>query len=169
MNLKPSIAVVADPITKEHQFIGYGVIQNRIKYNEIRRRFQRQRRPQKIKEMNNKEQRFMRDKNYKIAKELCVFADSHKSNLVIEDLTGIRKGVRGSKKFRGFINSWSFYSLRSFLELKSESMGMTLTAINPAFTSQDCSNCGERTKTKTKKYVCPHCGFKEHRDIKRLL
>ena len=36
--------------------------------------------------------------------------------------------------------------------------------VNPAYTSQNCSRCGERNPPKGKKYVCEHCGHTDHRD-----
>ena len=42
---------------------------------------------------------------------------------------------------------------------------MQIVAIDPRYTSQECSKCGKRNKTKTKEYHCKECKLKEHRDI----
>jgi putative transposase len=36
--------------------------------------------------------------------------------------------------------------------------------VNEAYTSQTCSNCGERHKPKGRVFRCPACGFQSHRD-----
>ena len=164
LNLKPSLATIGNPLTENNKFIGYNVPQNRKKYKAIRKRFQKQKRPQKIKEMGDKEHRYMKDQNFKITKEIIDFADKEKTNISIEDLTGIRKN-KGSKEFNGFLNSWSFYDLKIKIENKSQLKGIHLISIDPKYTSQTCSKCQKINKTKTKKYKCSSCGYKEHRDV----
>ena len=67
--------------------------------------------------------------------------------------------------------SWSQF--RSVLTSKAESAGRKVLAVNPAYTSQDCSGCGYRPdglEGRTKKklsdrwHLCPMCGLSVDRD-----
>lgn len=67
--------------------------------------------------------------------------------------------------------SWSQF--RTVLTSKAESAGREILAINPAYTSQDCSGCGYRPdglEGRTKKklsdrwHLCPKCGISVDRD-----
>ena len=67
--------------------------------------------------------------------------------------------------------SWSQF--RSILTSKAESAGREIIAVNPAYTSQDCSGCGYRPdglEGRTKKtlsdrwHLCPMCGLSVDRD-----
>jgi len=62
------------------------------------------------------------------------------------------------------LNSWGFYQLRQYIEYKCELNGVEVFAIDPRYTSQDCSGCGSRTKCSGKAYTCKACGLKIHRD-----
>jgi putative transposase len=63
-----------------------------------------------------------------------------------------------------------WYSFRMILKSKAESAGREFMEINPAYTSQDCSQCGyrppkaERKKLSDRWHSCPNCGFSAHRD-----
>lgn len=58
-------------------------------------------------------------------------------------------------------------TLRDFLRYKAERAGVHFIEVDPKFTSQDCSGCGERVpKTLADRtHHCPHCGYVEDRDI----
>lgn len=60
--------------------------------------------------------------------------------------------------------AWSgFFRLLAY---KAEWAGHQLVAVNPAYTSQDCSNCGHRQKMPLSERIfkCPCCGLKLDRD-----
>ncbi len=68
--------------------------------------------------------------------------------------------------------SWSMF--RTVLTHKAESAGRVIVAVNPAYTSQDCSACGYRPdglEGRTKKklsdrwHFCPNCSASLDRDI----
>ena len=54
----------------------------------------------------------------------------------------------------------------SILTQKAESAARQVIAVNPAYTSQDCSNCGMRVpkKLSVRLHSCPYCGFEAGRD-----
>ncbi len=60
--------------------------------------------------------------------------------------------------------SWSMF--RAALTQKAESAARQLVAVQPAYTSQDCSGCGFRVRKKLLERVqcCPNCGLVLDRD-----
>ncbi len=60
--------------------------------------------------------------------------------------------------------SWSMF--RTVLSDKAESASRTIAEINPAYTSQTCSHCGNVAKKKLKErwHHCPVCGLSLDRD-----
>lgn len=59
----------------------------------------------------------------------------------------------------------------SMLEAKAESAGRKVTKVDPAYTSQDCSDCGKRVpkKLSERHHHCPYCGVSLHRDVNAAL
>lgn len=56
--------------------------------------------------------------------------------------------------------------LKETLSYKAEALGKTLLLVNPAWTSQKCSSCGEIVKKSlsTRTHKCHTCGYSDHRD-----
>jgi putative transposase len=61
--------------------------------------------------------------------------------------------------------AWSMF--RAILTQKAESAGREVIAVNPAYTSQICSECGHRVpKTLSNRvHACPCCGLVVDRDV----
>ena len=64
------------------------------------------------------------------------------------------------------ISDAAWTKFREWLEYFGKILGVRVIAVNPKYTSQDCSNCGTRVvKTlSTRTHKCPHCGFIVDRD-----
>lgn len=163
LNIKHNLATVGDPDTGKHEYLGKNYIYQKIKFREIRKRYQRQNKKATLKRFGNKEQRTMNDLNHKLSQAILKFALERKANIAMEDLTGIRR-VKSNKSFRYFLNSWQFYKLRLFVDYKSQVAGIKTVFVDPKYTSQDCSSCGERNKVQGKWYACKHCNLEIHRD-----
>ncbi|MGL5876832.1 MAG: RNA-guided endonuclease InsQ/TnpB family protein [Xenococcaceae cyanobacterium] len=60
----------------------------------------------------------------------------------------------------------AWYRFREWLEYFSVVYGVPVIAVNPKYTSQNCSNCGQLVvKTlSTRTHRCPHCGYVADRD-----
>ena len=61
-------------------------------------------------------------------------------------------------------------SMRKMVELLQERYGARVQEVDPAFTSQDCSRCGHRSKESWgydagPVCTCPTCGMRMHRDV----
>ncbi len=63
------------------------------------------------------------------------------------------------------INDAGWYQFRKWLEYFGVKFGRITVAVNPAYTSQECSNCGAVVKKSlsTRTHVC-ECGFEMDRD-----
>jgi putative transposase len=61
--------------------------------------------------------------------------------------------------------SWSLF--RNLLTSKAENAGRKVIAVNPRFTSQKCSKCGEYVEKSlsVRTHICPYCGYIDDRDV----
>lgn len=84
--------------------------------------------------------------------------------ICVEDLD-IRKMVEGSYFAKGITDA-SWNQFRRFLTYKAEEAGRKLGLANPAYTTQDCSQCKHRKEKKLSErtHWCSQCGYKTTRD-----
>lgn len=136
-------------------------------YRSLRRNLGKAKKPNKIKEINDKESRYITNLNHKISRKLINLAVQEQvTTIVMEDLKNIRKTAFSLKKADKSLNSWSFRELQGFIEYKAKLAGINVVYINPKHTSQTCNNCGliERSNRKRNLYTCS-CGNKVHSDL----
>ncbi|EEC23451.1 hypothetical protein JP0545_08080 [Helicobacter pylori] len=60
------------------------------------------------------------------------------------------------------------YLSTSLLDYKQQHNGKLLVKVPPQYTGKTCSHCGSinpKLKLNHRQYLCPDCGYKEHRDI----
>ena len=173
----PAVAVTS---TGKCRFLGNGRQRKyvRRRYHERRKRLGKARKLNAIRKSKDKEQRWMRDQDHKLSREIVNFAVANDIGLIkLETLDGIRKRcTRPTRKSRKnkedlqkaawnlCLNSWSFYRLCSFIEYKAELAGISVEYIDPRYTSQTCPVCGRRNHAQDRRYRCS-CGFKCHRDL----
>lgn len=66
-----------------------------------------------------------------------------------------------------FLNNWSYYELQNMIEYKAKREGIIVEYIDPAFTSQTCSRCGnvdKENRQTQEKFKCTKCGFELNAD-----
>jgi putative transposase len=88
------------------------------------------------------------------------------STVLVGDLTGVLEthwSVEANAKTHNF---WAFRAFLNRLAYTAEEYGMEVEARSEAWTSQECSNCGERDETVRHgdTLTCP-CGFDGHADL----
>ncbi|HEU0184501.1 MAG TPA: transposase [Blastocatellia bacterium] len=93
---------------------------------------------------------------FKVVKEFDAIA--------VEDLN-----IKGMVKNHHLAKSISDAGWSQFIKIltsKAESAGREVIKVNPSYTSQDCSGCGERNRITlaTRIYRCTRCGLVIHRD-----
>jgi putative transposase len=97
--------------------------------------------------------------NHTLSKRIVSEAKKLGLGVAVEDLKGIRKAANKlRKKQKGLRHKWSFNQLRGMLAYKSKLAGIPFVAVDPAYTSQICSACGEMGDRKGKTFSCKACG-----------
>ena len=86
------------------------------------------------------------------------------SVIAVEKLSGIRKRMSGASKFQ----QWAFNELVRQITYKAKAVGIVVETVNPAYTSQRCSDteCGfthEDNRTGDE-FCCQKCGKELHSD-----
>lgn len=113
-------------------------------------------------EVSNRNDTFCKE----VASRLCTWAPSN-SILILEDLkfksisknTDLRRGTRRR------LNGWPFRYLIRAIENCAKQRGLAVAYVNPAYTSQVCSNCGLLGCRNGSCFRCPHCGAETHADL----
>jgi len=121
-----------------------------------------------LKRISGRERRFKRDTNHCIAKTLVLTAKDTNRAVALEALKGIRSRITVGKAVRESIGKWAFYELTSFIQYKAKLAGIPVFFVDPAHTSQRCSECDfiDRRNRKTQaEFVCLKCGHSENADI----
>lgn len=128
------------------------------------------------KKISNKQQgsksfeKALRERNSRINEELNKFDLSQISHVVIERLKSVHKNKRKDKKrTRKQMNKqqrWVYSYISNKLERLCEENGVCLTKVNPAYTSQTCSFCGniDKSSRKGEIYHCKKCKIKMDAD-----
>jgi putative transposase len=115
-----------------------------------------------------KEARFAADTNHVIAKRIVTEAQRTRCGIALEDLRGIRARVRLRKPQRVTLHSWAFAQLGQYTAYKAALAGIPVVHVDPAYTSQTCSDCGHISKKNRPgqaTFCCTSCGFAEHADV----
>lgn len=138
------------------------------KYEKIRKELQSKGHSGKrhLRKIKSKEQRFRRDVNHTITKQIVDSIDSG-STIVLENLKGIRN-AKARKKQRKELNKWNFFQFEQFLTYKAMAKGIKVEHVSAKYTSQKCSRCGEIRKANRKfqsLYVCNVCHLSLNADL----
>ena len=110
-------------------------------------------------------------KHQKIERQRADFQHKTALNIVrefdaiaVEDLNV--KGMVKNHHLAKSISDAGWSQFTSILTNKAESAGRQVVKVNPSYTSQDCSQCGNRVRKTlaTREHRCINCGFVAHRD-----
>ncbi|HDR7633436.1 TPA: transposase [Bacillus mycoides] len=160
----PAVAITDDDKVR---FFGNGRNNKyrKRKFRSARKKLGKDKKVNAIRRMDDKEQRWMQDKDHTISREIINFAiANHISVIRLEQLMNIRQTARTSRKNEKNLHTWSFYRLSKFIEYKAILADIQVEYVNPAYTSQSCPKCAKKNRAQDRKYKCP-CGFETHRDI----
>ena len=106
-----------------------------------------------LERLRQKERNYVRTYNHFVSKEIVAFAIQNKAaTIFMEDLSGF-----GKNKEKGdiILRNWSYFELQSMIEYKAKLKGIEVKKINPKYTSQTCSVCGEKGKRESQKdFLC---------------
>lgn len=119
--------------------------------------------------LKSKEENFAETYNHMISRRVVDFAVKNgASQINLEDLSGFGKDENGKSKeddkTKKVLRYWSYYELQSQIKYKAEMYGIEVKMIDPAYTSQTCSYCGEIGNRETQsKFVCTNPDCKCHK------
>ena len=85
--------------------------------------------------------------------------------ICVEDLA-IKEMIAGSSFAKSIANaSWNQFC--RYLSYKAEEAGRKMGLVNPAYTTQDCSRCGDKEPKglSERRHNCVHCGYQTGRDL----
>ena len=136
-----------------------------------------------LKRLRRREARRAKDVNHTISKSIVERAERTGHGIALEDLKGIRGRVRQSHPspattlngrlrrsilHRAALHSWGFAQLRDFLTYKARRAGVPVVVVDPAYSSQSCSECdhtSRRNRPSRAVFACTGCGVVLHADI----
>ena len=157
---------------KQHIGESMELLKQREQFRSRRRRLQQQLKNVKGGKGRNKklsalnklsgcERNFAKTYNHTISKRIVDFAKKNKCEYInLEELT--KDGFDDS-----LLSNWSYYELQTMIKYKAERAGIKVRYINPAYTSQTCSVCGNVDKNNRltqEQFECTKCGFKLNAD-----
>lgn len=121
----------------------------------------RKKKLQALDRLREKERNFATTYNHMISKNVVEFAKKHKCEYIhLEKLT--KEGFNNT-----ILRNWSYYQLQQYIEYKAEREGIKVRYVDPAYTSQTCSRCGnidKENRQEQEKFECTKCGFKLNAD-----
>ena len=163
------ITRIATDSTGEY-YSGQVVEQKRMKYAKHRSSLQSkgtQSAKRRLKKISKREHNFRKDINHQISKKLVQKAKDTHQGIKLEELVNFFDKKKVRKSERSNRHSWSFRQLREFIQYKALLAGVQVILVNPAYTSQQCSNCGYTDKSNRKtqsEFFCQCCGFAANAD-----
>lgn len=122
--------------------------------------------------LSNRKTRRIKQFLNRISKDIVQKAVESKSVIIFEDLKGIRKlyrkGNGQGNRYRGMMNSWSFYELQRQIEYKARWAGIPVGFVSPVRTSKLCPTCGNKIqedRLQHRKLWCRSCKRMMDRDV----
>ena len=143
-----------------------------VRHRSVRLRAKLQRKDTKsatrlLRKRNRKESRFSTHTNHVISKSIVQTAKAQRKALALENLSGIRERVTAYRRQKYTLHSWSFFQLLSFVLYKARKEGVHVEIVDPRYTSQTCSECGNCHKANRPNqaiFKCTRCGFSANAD-----
>jgi putative transposase len=107
---------------------------------------------------------------HNVSKRIVKHAKQNHMVIAMENIKGIRKlyrkGNGQGNKYRGRMNSWSYYELQRQIEYKALWEGIPVIYVNAKGTSAKCSVCGSKMKPEESRMLrCVSCNLSIDRDI----
>ncbi|WP_205616985.1 RNA-guided endonuclease InsQ/TnpB family protein [Pelomicrobium methylotrophicum] len=119
----------------------------------------------KLRAISGRERRHVEHVNHEVSKAIVREALAlGVREIRMEDLTHIRDRIKAGKRVRARLHRWAFRQLQDFVAYKAQAFGISVVYVNPAYTSQTCSVCGDIGKREKNLFSCS-CGNRRHADV----
>jgi IS605 OrfB family transposase len=137
----------------------------RERYQKLHNKLKKSGKIKKVREIGNKEQKWMENKNHNISRKIIEFAEKFKNPIILLEninLTQLRNRVDNPK-----IHKWNAGMLRDFIEYKAKEAEIKTELINPKNTSRECPKCGYISENNRNgiDFKCCECGYENHSDF----
>lgn len=103
--------------------------------------------------------------NHRYSKKLIEYAIQNRYGTIqMEDLSGIKQDTG----FPKFLQHWTYYDLQQKIEAKAKENGINFIKVDPSYTSQRCSKCGNidsDNRPSQAVFCCTKCGFRANADF----
>jgi putative transposase len=150
---------------KTERHPGQKVRQTRRHFSQLRRGLQRHNSRssrRRVRKLRDREARIVKNENQLISRCIVEQAKRTNSSIALEDLEGIREGLRVRQGQRYERLSWSYHQLQQMIVYKARLEGIPVVFVPPAYTSQTCSRChycSRSNRTEPRWFRCQECGF----------
>ena len=125
---------------------------------------------QLLNKISGKQARHMTHVNHEVSKMIIKEAiDTGCDIIAMENLTNIRKRIKANKRIRSRLHRWAWAQLQMFIEYKAVALGLKITFVNPAYTSQMCAHCQQIGIRHKHRLICKFCGIQRHSDLNASL
>ena len=162
---------------KNVQFLGREIRGIRTKYYWIKKNIGKKKVKHGVKvirKIGKKEKRKVNDILHKattkaVQRAVELKQQSYDPIIVFGDIKNIRrthrKGEKRSRKLNRILNSIPTYKIKQMLLYKAAWSGISIYALNEAWTSKTCHRCGSRdTIVEDRHFLCKTCGLEYNRD-----
>jgi len=152
-NLAVAVAILKDNPAKpmKGQFWrGEEIKRIRGLYSHIRRKLQKKKLLRKVKELESRERRKVNQQLHIIANQIVQYAKQFpKPVIIMDNLNGIRRNFKKSKKLNKRFHSLPFRKLQTYIEYKANLEGIEVRYLSKKETmntSKTCHRCGHVAK-----------------------
>jgi IS605 OrfB family transposase len=121
---------------------------------------------EEMERLRTRRARHKRQLDYEVANAVVDLArERFGCAIAIEELSGMGR-LGGYRAERRRFNQWSYYRLAQYIEQKAEPFDLPVVEVDPAYTSQQCSRCGDRgdTDRRSVHFHCTACGYEQNAD-----
>lgn len=152
-------------------FDGKEVRHYREKMRNTRKKLQRANEIKKVKELRDREKRFVEQKNHFISKRIVEEADENNARIILEHLKNIRENINEdeetTKSHRRELNNWAFGELQNMLQYKADLVDVSVKKIGAKNTSRTCPKCNDVSEENRDgiDFECRSCGYSNHSDF----
>jgi len=172
-NFSVAVAILKDKpnkLMKGQFWNGAEIKRIRGLYSHVRRKLQKKKLLKKIKVVGRKEKRKVNQQLHIMANQVVEYAKQFPNPIMaMENLKGIRRSFKKSKKINRCFHSLPFRKLQTYIDYKANIEGIEtryLTRKETRNTSKECHRCGYVTrKLRGRTYGCPNCGMEYDRDL----
>lgn len=158
-----NVAVLVDPKSGHVRHLGFNPARTKQCWRNRKANLQRQGKRRLLSKIRHNHARRSTHQNHIVSKTVVDYAKSHSRAIALEKLNRMRSN---GSKIRSYSerNQWAFAQLEQFIRYKARLAGVPVVGVDPAYSSQECSRCGNIHKPEGKSFRCPSCGHQDHRD-----